>query len=77
MQMQMSTDSNDGKWRKPLVLPRKQTLVFCDLHKLIIYIRKGQHFKDDVLIKAKNNGISIKFHITVRKGAVKILSKLS
>jgi hypothetical protein len=52
------------------VKPRKQTIVFCDLHKLLIYIRKSPHSGKDVLIRTKSNGISVKFFITIRKGMV-------
>jgi hypothetical protein len=46
----------------------KHTLVFCDLHKLLIYIRKSQNSNEDVMIKTREDGLSAKFYISLRKG---------
>ncbi len=67
---QSSNFNEESKSCKSLVKARKITIVFCDLHKLLIYIRKSSHSGKDVLIRTKSNGISVKFFITIRKGMV-------
>eukprot|EP00347_Sterkiella_histriomuscorum_P014017 403362480 len=54
----------------------RQTIVFCELHKLLVYIRKSQHSSQDLMIKTKSNGISVKFFISIRRGAIQALLKL-
>jgi hypothetical protein len=51
--------------------------VFCDLHKLLLYIRKSQKFTTDLVIRSKANGISVKFFVSLRRGMIKALQKLA
>ena len=50
--------------------------MFCDLHKLLVFIRKGQHSGNDILIRTRSNGTAVKFFISIRKGLVQALLKL-
>lgn len=54
----------------------RKTIVFCDLHKLLVYIRKSSHSPQDILIRTKSSGIQVRFYVSIRRGMVQALLKL-
>jgi len=57
-------------------LSQRKTIVFCDLHRLLVYIRKQQHSNQDMMIRTRSNGMQVRFFISVRRGMVQSLLKL-
>jgi hypothetical protein len=55
---------------------QRHTIVFCDLHRVLVYIRKKSHILTDHCIRTKSNGTPVKFYITLRKSLIKALNKL-
>ena len=44
---------------------------------MLVYIRKTSSTSHDYLIRARTNGIAVKFYVTVRRGLIQALSKLA
>ncbi|CDW87896.1 UNKNOWN [Stylonychia lemnae] len=76
LQSPSTKQSNDDFESTQESVVNRQTIVICDLHKLLIYIRKSSHTNQDILIKTKSNGISVKFFVSVRRGTIQALLKL-
>ena len=57
--------------------PKAKTLVFCDLHHLLVYIRKKPGHSSDIKLRTHSGGLKLKFFLTLRHSLIEVLKLLN